>query len=494
MLLTYFHKEFSVINLKCYSLKQAILLIILLNCAQITLGQLPDKILITDKSTSGFLDLRVYKYEILRVKSQYQLFQLLKYHDYDRGIDSDSSRLFLGIINSGLIDSLTHELKNKDFSKYKFENFGYTQEWIKPNIDAILKPIKRQRTYWNNAQIDFITSELTDIKNHKKAIDKRVRDDLKRRLSSDPALFKAEFYFGHKTVTLKSTGNLFGFPWFVDRNISFNPAFPKLITRLLPDNNSINQLQFDAINNISYYSAIHIYYNQQWEKKLKELACLEFEKEIQELKDSFNILQIEEYSYGGRYLWPTGQTFRITLKHPELKKQVFLQFFISKQNNTLYPRDSILKNAYKIVRRIQNIHFLMKYLDENPSRKIEISYFDNRTFNDYNIENFNQNPKQWALYDEKEAKDSSIKEYKNLYCGCNFRLDSNYLQKALFFELIDENDNGSIWVLLPDDTPVLWFFQGESAYRYNFHELGTDGKHIQHPCKKFNKSGSFLKE
>src|SRR5262249_42106542 len=127
------------------------------------------------------------------------------------------------------------------------------------------------------------------------------------------------------------------------------------------------------------------------------------------------------------------------------------------------------------------------------SRKIEICFFDGRAFNDFNIDDFNKNPSEWAKYDQIVKLIPSENKYINQYCGCNFRLEKEYLENAIFFELIDEFNERSIWVLLPDETPVLWFFEGANAYKYSYKDYQTPGVSVQNACKKFDSEGHFRK-
>ena len=82
-----------------------------------------------------------------------------------------------------------------------------------------------------------------------------------------------------------------------------------------------------------------------------------------------------------------------------MKQGVSMQYFISRNGNTLYPRDSLLKKYQSIIARVQNLPFLMEFLDADKSRRIEICFFDDRAFNNYHIDGFNKNPSEWAKYD-----------------------------------------------------------------------------------------------
>ncbi len=88
--------------------------------------------------------------------------------------------------------------------------------------------------------------------------------------------------------------------------------------------------------------------------------------------------------------------------------------------------------------------------------------------------------------------DSMVKELKTP--GFSRLKFESYLKRAVFFELFDEHDNGSIWVLLPDNTPVLWFLQEEKAYKYTYREMGIRDDYIKYACRKFDKEGRLVKK
>ncbi|MBL7934855.1 MAG: hypothetical protein JNM51_03500, partial [Bacteroidia bacterium] len=73
------------------------------------------------------------------------------------------------------------------------------------------------------------------------------------------------------------------------------------------------------------------------------------------------------------------------------------------------------------------------------------------------------------------------------------RLKKEYLKNAIFFELISEFKEKSIWVLLPDETPVLWFFEGSNAYKYSYKDYNTKGVSVQYACQKFDSEGHLKK-
>jgi hypothetical protein len=206
-------------------------------------------------------------------------------------------------------------------------------------------------------------------------------------------------------------------------------------------------------------------------QSLYKLSAYSYQKEIEELKTDFDIISFEEVYGRGRYIWDEPKTMRVVLKNQLMLNNVSLIFLDSKQGNTIYSRDSIKKDYKQIIKRIQSISFITDYLKTNPNSKLDIYYFNNKGINKYNIESVNKNPTDWKKHDvflesikrydtlaikPSYANEEAIGVSKQVYCGCNFRFDRSYIEKAIFFEIEDDNKNNSIWFLLPDDKVLLY--------------------------------------
>lgn len=163
-----------------------------------------------------------------------------------------------------------------------------------------------------------------------------------------------------------------------------------------------------------------------------------------------------------------------------------MQCYLYNFNGKLYSRDSILKEYKDIVDRVQSIEFIYGYLYKNPNSRLDIYYFNNCGINEKIIEGFNGTPKGWKEYDIN-------KSYLDLNCGCNFRLDNEYLKGSIVFDLEDKDKLHSTWILLPDNTPVLYILDSDSIFNYSRKDLGFDQEHsFIHPCKKFDRKGNII--
>lgn len=130
--------------------------------------------------------------------------------------------------------------------------------------------------------------------------------------------------------------------------------------------------------------------------------------------------------------------------------QVNIMFFASRKEKSIYSRDSVKTDYKDIVKRVQEIEFLINYLKNNPSIRLDIYYFNNKPINDCNIDDFNKNSEQWIKHNKflegikkyenqknkpSYANDDAIRVSKQLYCGCNYRFEKDFADKAVFIEL-----------------------------------------------------------
>ena len=99
-------------------------------------------------------------------------------------------------------------------------------------------------------------------------------------------------------------------------------------------------------------------------------------------------------------------------------------------------------------------------------------------------------------YEKTNVKpDFDIDEAKKISqqndCGCNYRFDGSYIEKAILFELRDENRNSSIWFLLPDNRVLLYLMQGDRVLNFGYQEFGKSSG-LQYPCVLFDLNGKII--
>lgn len=90
------------------------------------------------------------------------------------------------------------------------------------------------------------------------------------------------------------------------------------------------------------------------------------------------------------------------------------------------------------------------------------------------------------------ANEDAIRVSKQLYCGCNFRFENDFAQKAIFIELKNQdNKANSVWYLFPDNTVLLYIMQGEKVLEYNYTDFGKSSG-LQYPCVLFDLKGNII--
>lgn len=456
---------------------------------------LPDSIHIVDKSFR-YLDSYSYEYVLSKSGNHYIAYQVYSSVTENGKTIVSSKRERLDNVTFSDVEHVITALDDSSYRTLNLSDFGLSKESLENNQDSLWSYVKDKYKHWTDVQKQFVMSELLKADNYNKALRRTILREgyipLSRHSGSE---FKLTFYYSGEPSIIIASENLFGFPWQTQSYDIFNTQVPKMVSKIIPENKSFNKERFNrAANEVDILKMlVRQIYNDECSSNVGKLAPLAFTNEISELEPYFKIIDSKEYPYYGRYIKSDSQTFRITLKNDLMKQGVSMQYFISRNGNTLYTRDSLLKKYQSVIARVQNMQFLMEFLHADTSRKIEICFFDDRAFNDYNIDNFNKNPTEWAKYDETLKLLPSQKQFLNLYCGCNFRLEKEYLKNAIFFELLDEFKEKSIWVLLPDETPVLWFFEGSNAYKYSYKDYKTKGVSVQYACQKFDTAGHFKK-
>ncbi len=469
-------KTHKVINMISFFLLSVFCGISLLHAQKI-----PDKILINENAGYSW-NIQNYQFVLQQVDSKYGLFFC----------DSTSSLHFIKYIPSKDYLTLVEEIYKTGYDSLTIDLFSIDSTWLRLNAEKNIKKIPyygKKSTQWTNEQKQFVIKELSNISNYNFALGRIIRLDGSFIIHQETSkIVELSLIFGTDTVLIKSNplGLAYRIPWeFENQNKkSYNFGISRALLKILKNEWTYKEPQRSKKELIK--QMIKEIFDSKCRDELYKLSPKQYSKELSELNPYFKILNAAEYGYRGRYVLNTPQVFKITLKNDLMKENVFLQYFITRKGNTLYPRSFIIHDHKQIISRIQSINFLMDFISKDTLRKIDIYCFDNKGINDYLIDGFNKNPKEWEKYDKWGTSEW-------LYCGCNFRFDNEYLQKAIMFELIDEFKNPSIWFLLPDDSVVLYHFQGDRCYKYTSSEYGTDGKTVQYACVKFDKQGNMIK-
>jgi hypothetical protein len=471
-----------------------LLLTTLLLTSLSALGQsLPDSIIIIIRNTyvNNFSDgenlYQAERFSIVRNGNSYNL---------------NNNRIGKGKIRNLLSAISDRGNENNSLAKYQIDT-----NWIKTNPGKLLAYYSNKEDFtWNEKQKEFIYTELTDLQNYKESLAYYLSDGCCYTMHNS---YKGEYIIqlfskGNIINTIKSRRYVWGYkmPWTTQigdtlYNYEIETALKKIISTKEKTKKPLhgNKLLGYMVNRIVENNVSTLYV----------LSAYSYLNEIEELKTDFQILSFNEVQARGRYIWNEPATMRVRLWNKYMLDNVNILFLASKTGNTIYSRDSLKKDYKEYIDRMQSIKFATTYLKSHPNTRLDIYYFNNKGINDYNIDNVNKNPKEWAKYDnwvEGLKWDSahniklsfdineSIRVSKQVDCGCNYRFDRSYIEQAIFFEIKQDEGNSSIWFLLPDNKVLLYIMDGMEALNFKRTDF-TDTKNYSliYPCALFDTDG-----
>ena len=475
-----------------------ILLVFLVISSNLFSQELPNRIIINkpENIKPGF---EFYSYE----EAEYVMINEKDYFSLYRNNNNkkeNSKENYLELIKKvslKQISNLINEIYNPMYDSLSLSIIGIDTNYIKNNSEKYFHFIEKRafKKKLTSEEIEYSNKELMNTSNYEYALKKEILSFNFGSLYPVESNMKIKLLYNDSIVILNSNNSspshFFIIPWTFEYNEkkSFNVNISKSLfdifeDSVLLDRNISNKDRLIEIL-LKSYVIDKINYG------LKKISYKQFSNEINELKKEFQILSIEEKGGASRYFNFGHQKFKIELKNSFMKDNVYLQCFLYNFNGKLYTRDSILKEYKDIIDRVQSIEFISNYLSSNPKSRLDIYYFNNDGINKDIIESFNGTPIGWEEYDKdiSEGKEG----YLNLRCGCNFRLDNEYLKGSIVFDLEEENKLHSTWILLPDNTPVLYILDSDSIFNYSRKDLGFDQEHsFIYPCKKFDRKGNII--
>ncbi len=437
------------------------------------------------------------------------IYQTYKYIRDNKGEKKSSSIKKMKAISIDKITSLLNAINDNSFPKLQLQNFGYGKDWILSNADKLFSYVEDNCNHWTPQKITFVKQQLSEVDNFEQALNSvLVQGGFS---SSDQGIdFKAIFYYKDlRPITIEANGNSMGMPWKIDSDLSFNPAIPILISQILPMNSSYNKRRFNSQQWL-IPALVNDIYHDKCEKKMNELAILEFAKEVDELKAKYTIVSSSEYPYRDGYISGDKQVLKFELHDFFMLANLNIDLYLTREKNTIYSRDSILNKGFKLVQTVQEIPFIRNYLLADSSRKLMINFENGASINNTVIDGFNKSEIEWKNYDndvlQRHWMDSmkigsgrdetaALAVSKEIYCGCNFRLDNIFLRRGIYFVIHDENKGDwSNWIILPDSTIILWWVQGDGFLNYRNTDLGVDGKGLHNVCKKISRNGEIIND
>ncbi len=438
--------------------------------------------------------------------------------------------------NKKKINNLYTQLVRFDKEEQLLNRLGIDTTFTQNSPDKLLKGFNdnnKSKFDWNQKQKEFIFKKLTDINVYKSELNEYLyRYNLYSTYHHFPKFFKSHriSYCGMGTpiynreylILLYNKKDISDI--FTSRKCpsGFNTPYKNRSNRATYDfkiDLLLNKLFKQKINldkllkgdDLLKYIVNQIIRNNT--KELYKLSAYSFEKEISELSTDFDIISSEEVYGRGRYIWDEPKTIKVSLKNKYMLPNVYLQFLDSKYGSTLYSRDSIKKDYKEIISRVQAISFITNYLKQDSSARLDIYYFNNSGINKYNIEEVNKKPSDWKKQDEyieslkwyttnniKPSFDleKAIKTSERINCGCNYKLDSEFIKKAIFIEITSKRNASSIWFLLPDNTLILYHVNSYNiddvtVLDIRLNSLG-DSFELPFACLRFDKNGKLFEK
>lgn len=473
-------------------MKRIILVLFSLFLASNLLAQeLPNRIIINkpEKVWSDSWNISHYdnvEYELRKEKNTYSLYRddSIKHYIYYKKNESQKKLRLIKNVPIEQVSNLISEIYNPNYDSLSFRILDIDTNYIKKNTRKYLKKVKERTSYkkLSKEEIEYSKKELKNIENYYTALKSYLYSGYNYPYDID-AESTIDLEYNDTIIKLETYGVI---PWeFINTaKRTFNINISKSLLKIFEDKvfiyNNIEDKDFLIERLVEYIITCKI------NNGLLKISYKQFSKEINELKKEFQILSIEEEEGIGRYYDSDNQKFKIELKNSFMKDNVYLQCFLYNFNGKLYSRDSILKEYKDIVNRVQSIEFISDYLSKNPNSRLDIYYFNNNGINEKIIEGFNGFPDKWKDYNQ-------INSYYDSDCGCNFRINPDYLKGSIVFDLEDKDKFHSTWILLPYNIPVLYILDSDSIFNYSRKDLGFDQEHSYiRPCKKFDRKGKII--
>lgn len=436
----------------------------------------------------------------------------INYNLYATGFDNQEYLYKTNQINvkqSKKIIQLISELNNTKSLNQIFGESKIDTTSIIQNPKQLIKYYNDKYIAWNTKQIDYISEKLSQIETYKNyfahylelgccvGMHQRYRDEYIIKIFENN-------YLVDTYTSRKSLPNTKKIPWTnSNKSLNYNILIDKIFFELIENKKAYNQTIEDSALTKYLVSKIIDYHKPT----LYELSAYDYFEELNELKTDFDILKIGEVYGRGRYIWNEPKTYYARLINKLMLPQVNIMFLATKEGKSIFSRDNIKSDYSEIIKRVQGINFLTEYINKNPSVILDIYYFNNKPINEYNIDNFNKSPLEWKKqddyieslkwYEKNNIKPSfdineAIKTSEKNNCGCNYRFERSFAEKAVFIELNNKNTKeNSIWYLLPDNTVLLYLMQGEKVLDYDYTKFGKF-KGIQYPCKLFDLKGNII--
>lgn len=440
----------------------------------------PQTIVIKDYSADAYIGRYEYEYELVLTGDYYELFQCHLLESDRKGERIRSKRRSLKNIPIFLVDSLINEIENPRDS-LGLSDLGFSYNWFSENKEELYNIAERQwqerwpeDRAWNSHQISFIKEELVKGENISRAVQQKfIGTGIIVLHSTRRSKLTIELKYDQRTTILSASRNYLGLPWVInDGQTLYNQGISKIINELIPGNKGFNKKRLEPKEQEYILAGIvRKLYDNYCEREVKKLAHHNYKEEINELRAQFEISGLKE-ERSGTNNWDGEDRLFMYAKSVTENRNICLGINLTYEGETLYTRDSVLKKAEYYQQLVNEIPFLLEYLDEDPERRIEIA-FDNGFSLSEKVKKYQAGHNSW---------------YEG---ACLIGASEEFLNNSVAFILRNESGEGSNWLITPDLDVILVYYQHSTVYRYNDEDLGLEGPSIRYACKHFDLNGNI---
>ena len=421
-----------------------------------------------------------YSYDLVLKEGKYELVQQLLIEYTYRNEKKDSKRKVIGEVPVSTIYELIESIQQpKDH--FTIEDLGYDYAWFKENADEVFKISRKlwekrwpDSPAWNSQQEEYIRSQLVTPLNISEAVQSRFFNKGYVILSNSVRnSLRLEFHYGDSLKVIEKGSHFRGLPWKrEDGTKLFNQRISDCVNRILPENRAFNKILIDEWTSQECLEAIiDRIYQSECESRVKELAYLNYEAELAELKGRFKLWGFKEKgSSTGN--WSGEDRLCFFAKDTAETRNIRFRVCLTFEDNSLFTRDSVLKKGAKYLDLVQKIPFLLDYLDEDPNRSLDVSFDNGNSLS------------------EKVKKHQSG-EYSWSNSTCLKGMTEAFLDQCVAFVLRDEVGHGSNWIITPELDVILVYYQYPTVFKYSDEDLGLKGPSIRYACQHFDLEGNL---
>jgi hypothetical protein len=338
-------------------------------------------------------------------------------------------------VKPALIEVLAESILAPTISALDLDNIGISKAWVAKNKNSLLDGLSGQQRKLLDAELNNPVLIETAVRNHYKSF-----------WSDDHPYLEVQIKFESNSVTIKSDDqHSFMIPWTIEesgkKRKTFDARISTAIAAILPTG-ALNKDRLGGAN-LSYGLNQEIRWGSMRGALETEDANEQFGDSIKKIKQKFKI-QSSSVSIG------SGSGYEVNGWSGVVGKDGYYQIFIDSHLNRagkkLPALNVFLKNAPDAFNRIIEVAWLWDWLKAHPLAKIEINMLDGVSVT--------SKLKSDLLPDLKKNKPDILQTI------------SSQLDQSLYLTVLEDSNNYSRWILLPDKTMLLWHGTGKNVLKW----------------------------